>query len=346
VADLFDEGIDEQDTGLHKKNTKIRFGKERGIAGLVARTGVAVNIKDAYNDPRFNKEIDQKTGFTTKSILCMPIMGVEGILGVVQVVNKKNGGYFTGTDENLFKTFSVYCALALHYTKVNLEMNKMVFFLKTFKPATHTVVSDARQQRVLETATAAAETVRTRRRRLHPPPRSEDPARFLSVGVSTETPRRNQFFSFDFRFSWYINLNSFSQMPQYCLYMILQVVHVSEINVKNMMQFILSARKLYRTNPYHNFEHAFNVCHCMHAILRRNLKKFSVIEVLTNGRKTTKVIGLFSAESADNSGAVPRFGPRRIHQQFLATDQRRPGTALRRVVLGKSPLSRDHDHTE
>jgi cAMP and cAMP-inhibited cGMP 3',5'-cyclic phosphodiesterase 10 len=135
VADLFDEGIDEQDTGLHKKNTKIRFGKERGIAGLVARTGVAVNIKDAYNDPRFNKEIDQKTGFTTKSILCMPIMGVEGILGVVQVVNKKNGGYFTGTDENLFKTFSVYCALALHYTKVNLEMNKMVFFFKTLKPA-------------------------------------------------------------------------------------------------------------------------------------------------------------------------------------------------------------------
>ena len=68
-------------------------------------------------------------------------------------------------------------------------------------------------------------------------------------------------------------------MPQYVLYMILQVVHVSEINIKNMMQFILSARKLYRNNPYHNFEHAFNVCHCMHAILRRNLKKFSVIEV-------------------------------------------------------------------
>lgn len=68
-------------------------------------------------------------------------------------------------------------------------------------------------------------------------------------------------------------------MPQYALFMILQVVHSSEINLKNMMQFILSTRKLYRNNPYHNFEHAFNVCHCMHAILKRNMKNFSNLEV-------------------------------------------------------------------
>ncbi|XP_063909612.1 cAMP and cAMP-inhibited cGMP 3',5'-cyclic phosphodiesterase 10A-like isoform X2 [Zophobas morio] len=245
VADLFDEGIDDHDTGLHKKNTKIRFGKERGIAGLVARTGVSVNIKDAYNDPRFNKEIDQKTGFTTKSILCMPIMGVEGILGVVQVVNKINGGtFFTSTDENLFKTFSVYCALALHYTKVNIEMNKMMH----------------------------VSNISLKLLRLQLKPCTHDMDDFI-VHPDTKIP------SDFYQFYWYINLNNFGLMPQYVLYMILQVVHVSEINIKNMMQFILSARKLYRNNPYHNFEHAFNVCHCMHAILRRNLKKFSVIEL-------------------------------------------------------------------
>lgn len=81
VADLFDEGIDNASGELHKKKTKIRFGKERGIAGLVAKNGETVNIKDAYNDPRFNKEVDQKTGFITRSILCMPIMGIGGILG-------------------------------------------------------------------------------------------------------------------------------------------------------------------------------------------------------------------------------------------------------------------------
>ncbi|RZC35129.1 cAMP and cAMP-inhibited cGMP 3',5'-cyclic phosphodiesterase 10A [Asbolus verrucosus] len=223
VADLFDEGLDENDISLYKKNTKIRFGKERGIAGLVARTGVTVNIKDAYNDPRFNKEIDQKTGFITKSILCMPIMGVEGILGVVQVVNKKNGGYFTQTDENLFKTFSVYCALALHYTKVNQEMNK----------------------------TLHVSNISLKLLRLQLKPCVHDLENF-ALNPETKIPP-------DFhQFSWYINLNSFAYMPQFCLYMILQVVHSSEINVKNMMQFILSTRKLYRNNPYHNFEHAFN----------------------------------------------------------------------------------------
>lgn len=80
VADMYDEGL-EDGQGLIKRNMKIRFGKERGIAGAVARTGIHLNIKDAYNDPRFNKEVDFKTGFITRSILCVPIMGVDGVLG-------------------------------------------------------------------------------------------------------------------------------------------------------------------------------------------------------------------------------------------------------------------------
>lgn len=84
MADLFDEGI-EDTQGLVKRNMQVRFGKERGIAGTVARTGVHLNIKDAYTDERFNKEVDQKTGFITRSILCVPIMGVDGVLGINQL---------------------------------------------------------------------------------------------------------------------------------------------------------------------------------------------------------------------------------------------------------------------
>lgn len=85
VADLFDDT--EDSSSPYRKPQKVRFAKERGIAGLVARTGVTVNVKDAYKDTRFNKEIDQKTGFITRSILCMPIMGVEGILGLFLIKN-------------------------------------------------------------------------------------------------------------------------------------------------------------------------------------------------------------------------------------------------------------------
>ena len=44
-----------------------------GIAGYVAQTGEVLNIIDCYQDHRFNREIDEKTGYKTKTILCMPI---------------------------------------------------------------------------------------------------------------------------------------------------------------------------------------------------------------------------------------------------------------------------------
>lgn len=68
----------------------IPFGV--GIAGHVAETKEIVNIKDAYNDPRFNSDIDLKTGYKTNIILSMPICNYEGeVIGVAQIINKTNG---------------------------------------------------------------------------------------------------------------------------------------------------------------------------------------------------------------------------------------------------------------
>lgn len=88
-----------------------------GIAGQVARTGEVLNIPDAYSDPRFNRSVDQLTGYRTRSILCMPIF-IRGVLiGVVQMVNKRSGT-FNKEDEEAFETFAVYCGLALHHAKL------------------------------------------------------------------------------------------------------------------------------------------------------------------------------------------------------------------------------------
>lgn len=63
-----------------------------GIAGYVAETKDIVNIKNAYNDPRFNSDIDLKTGYKTNIILSMPICNYEGdVIGVAQIINKTNG---------------------------------------------------------------------------------------------------------------------------------------------------------------------------------------------------------------------------------------------------------------
>lgn len=62
------------------------------IAGYVAEKKEFVNIKDAYKDPRFNSEIDLKTGYKTNIILSMPICNFEGeVIGVAQIINKTNG---------------------------------------------------------------------------------------------------------------------------------------------------------------------------------------------------------------------------------------------------------------
>lgn len=59
-----------------------------------------------------------KTGYKTKSLLCMPIRIRGSIFGVVQMVNKLHGT-FSKTDEESFETFAVYCGLALHHAKVS-----------------------------------------------------------------------------------------------------------------------------------------------------------------------------------------------------------------------------------
>ena len=106
-----------------------RFHIERGIASLAANTAQIINIKDAHNDPRFDKLIDKKTGVITRSILCMPIIGKDRkVLGVVQLLNKKDG-FFTSFDEDLFKIFASYCSIVLSYTRLIDKINKTVSVL-------------------------------------------------------------------------------------------------------------------------------------------------------------------------------------------------------------------------
>ena len=68
---------------------ELRIPADKGLAGHVVQTGETINIKDAYKDKRFNKQIDKKTGYRTKTILCMPIKNFnQEIIGVFQVLNK------------------------------------------------------------------------------------------------------------------------------------------------------------------------------------------------------------------------------------------------------------------
>lgn len=79
---------------------------DQGIAGYVATTGQTLNIPDAYDNPNFNQAIDKKTGYRTKSILCMPIKFEDAIIGVLQLINKTTGSaVFTEDDEDVMTVF-------------------------------------------------------------------------------------------------------------------------------------------------------------------------------------------------------------------------------------------------
>ncbi len=97
---------------------EIRFPASAGIAGAVFSSGKSINIPDAYSDPRFNQEVDRKTGYRTRSILCLPVENKQGqVIGVVQVLNKK-GGVFTVHDEKRLQLLCTQSAIALENARL------------------------------------------------------------------------------------------------------------------------------------------------------------------------------------------------------------------------------------
>lgn len=94
-------------------NREIRFPIDAGVAGWVARHRETVNIEDAYEDDRFNSAVDRRTGYRTRSILCGPVVNMEGeLIGVIQVINKHEG-VFREKDEAFFRVFSNQIAISL-----------------------------------------------------------------------------------------------------------------------------------------------------------------------------------------------------------------------------------------
>ena len=109
------EGLDQQE---------IRIPMRAGIAGSVATAGTPVRISDAYTDPRFNPEVDKRTGFHTHNILCAPMRNARGqVIGVFQVLNKR-GGDFTVLDEQLLSSLSSQAAVAIENAQLYDEVQR------------------------------------------------------------------------------------------------------------------------------------------------------------------------------------------------------------------------------
>ena len=124
---LNDEKTNElwSEVGQGLESVQIRLPNHLGIAGTVFTSGKAINIPYAYADLRFNPGFDKRTGFFTRSILCVPIINKHGkTIGVTQVLNKR-GGPFTAEDESRLRAFTAQISIALENAKLFADVQNM-----------------------------------------------------------------------------------------------------------------------------------------------------------------------------------------------------------------------------
>lgn len=104
---------------------EIRVPLGQGIAGAVARSGEVVNLRDAYDDPRFQRDWDVKNNFRTRAILCVPMRDTRGeVTGVIQALNAADG-QFDGEDEELLLALGGQAAQAIENAMLYEEINRL-----------------------------------------------------------------------------------------------------------------------------------------------------------------------------------------------------------------------------
>mgnify|MGYP002629911480 CR=1 FL=1 len=99
--------------------TGMTLDSDQGIVGRSVQENVGEIVRDAQNDARFYKGVDEETGFTTRSILCAPLSVKDQRFGAVELINKKTGdGLFDESDLRLLQTMTASAALAIHNARM------------------------------------------------------------------------------------------------------------------------------------------------------------------------------------------------------------------------------------
>eukprot|EP00002_Diphylleia_rotans_P013774 TRINITY_DN267_c0_g2_i4.p1 TRINITY_DN267_c0_g2~~TRINITY_DN267_c0_g2_i4.p1 ORF type:complete len:517 (+),score=126.06 TRINITY_DN267_c0_g2_i4:1421-2971(+) len=223
---------------VSKDNATIRIPIGSGIAGVVAQTGETINIPDAYKDPRFDQKFDQKTGFRTKTILCMPIFDSnKKPVAVIQLINKATGK-FTKEDEELMATFTAEAASALQRRSIETAYNNI-------------------------TANPEAKSAQQIKGLLDEYVFQRKPLEESVLAPSMSLKLRPSVSALEGLKDW--NLDHFSLSTEEIYNLILsgldslELMEQFKIEKPIFLNFLDAIRANYNSNPYHNFVHAFSV---------------------------------------------------------------------------------------
>ncbi|RVE62591.1 hypothetical protein OJAV_G00158520 [Oryzias javanicus] len=207
------------------------------IAELVASTGLPVNISDVCQDPRFDAEADQASGFHIRSVLCVPIWNrTHQIIGVAQILNRLDRKTFNDADQRLFEAFVIFCGLGINNTMMYNQVKK----------------TWAKQSVALDMLSYHATCSKVEVDRLK----------------AAKIPLSNELGIDEFHFNDFSLDNDAMITASLRMFQELGVVQKFKIDYEVLCRWLLTVRKNYRTVAYHNWRHAFNVSQCMFIMIK------------------------------------------------------------------------------
>jgi len=126
--------------GSHFFTETLRLPVGVGIGGHVAQTGESVIVNDVRQDPRWDRTKDLGSGFTTKSMICVPLKFHGELLGVIEVINKKEY-FFTNKDLRIIEIIATQSASAIENAKIYGELEKAYEELKILDKAKERIIN-------------------------------------------------------------------------------------------------------------------------------------------------------------------------------------------------------------
>ncbi len=110
--------VAEEDPAVAERLRGLRFPATQGIAGAVLESGTAMRVDDCATDARFCRDVDASSGLTTRNLVCAPLAGQGGRLGILEVVNKRGGGSFSVEDLDFLGALAGSFAVAIEHAQL------------------------------------------------------------------------------------------------------------------------------------------------------------------------------------------------------------------------------------
>jgi len=107
---------------------EVRLSLDDGIAGYAAKHRIAVNVEDTQKDPRFFRQADQTSTFTTRNLVAVPMLRQEKLIGILEVLNKKGAEQFSEEDVKILQVLAGQAAIAIENARLfeaNLKAERL-----------------------------------------------------------------------------------------------------------------------------------------------------------------------------------------------------------------------------